>query len=167
MTFFFEVILNSSLCYKRSIRKQTFINIWEKEENAGNLHFLFYPDVFHYLNLKKKMQHLFPPLDVVSLWTNLKFFVVWQRVKMNLGHTAKKGTVPYKSRFVTRPVLTLSQMTNFRFNPTWSTPISSTVFSSTGRRPASLCHGLLSVVRPCVRSSVRPCVNFFFKHLLL
>ena len=37
------------------------------------------------------------------------------------------------------------------------------VFSSTGRRPASLCHGPLSVVRP----SVRPCVNFFFKHLLL
>ena len=37
------------------------------------------------------------------------------------------------------------------------------VFSSTGRRPASLCHGLLSVVRPCVRL----CVNFFFKHLLL
>ena len=39
--------------------------------------------------------------------------------------------------------------------------------SYTGRRPASLCHGPLSVVRPCVRSSVRPCVNFFFKHLLL
>ena len=34
--------------------------------------------------------------------------------------------------------------------------------SSTGRRPASLCHGPVSVVRPCVR----PCVNFFFKHLL-
>ena len=34
------------------------------------------------------------------------------------------------------------------------------IFSSTGRRPASLCHGLLSV-------AVRPCVNFFFKHLLL
>ena len=30
------------------------------------------------------------------------------------------------------------------------------VFSSTGRRPASLCHGPLSVVRP----SGRPCVNF-------
>ena len=25
-----------------------------------------------------------------------------------------------------------------------------TIFSSTGRRPASLCHGLLSVVRPSV-----------------
>ena len=37
------------------------------------------------------------------------------------------------------------------------------IFSSTGHRPASLCHGLLSVVCP----SVRPCVNFFFKHLLL
>ena len=46
---------------------------------------------------------------------------------------------------------------------------SSTVFSSTGHRPASLCHGLLSVVclRPAGRVSVRPCVNFFFKHLLL
>ena len=32
------------------------------------------------------------------------------------------------------------------------------VFSSTGRRPASLCHGPLSIVRPSV--------NFFFKHLL-
>ena len=39
-------------------------------------------------------------------------------------------------------------------------------FSSTGHRPASLCHGPLSVVRPCVRASVCPCVNFFFKHLL-
>ena len=29
------------------------------------------------------------------------------------------------------------------------------VVSSTGRRPASLCHGLLSVVRPSVRPSVR------------
>ena len=37
------------------------------------------------------------------------------------------------------------------------------ILSSTGRRPASLCHGPLSVVRQCVR----PCVNFFFKHLLL
>ena len=39
------------------------------------------------------------------------------------------------------------------------------VFSSTGRRPASLCHGLLSVVCQCVRLSVHPCVNFFFKNL--
>ena len=31
------------------------------------------------------------------------------------------------------------------------------IFSSTGRRPASLCHGLLSV-----GPSVRLCVNFFF-----
>ena len=37
------------------------------------------------------------------------------------------------------------------------------IFSSTGQRPVSLCHGLLSVVRP----SIRPCINFFFKHLLL
>ena len=36
------------------------------------------------------------------------------------------------------------------------------IFSSTGHRPASLCHGLLSVMCP----SVRLCINFFFKHLL-
>ena len=41
------------------------------------------------------------------------------------------------------------------------------VFSSTGHRPASSCHGPLSVVRPSVSPCVRPCVNFFFKHLLL
>ena len=46
------------------------------------------------------------------------------------------------------------------------------LFSSTGHRPASLCHGLLSAMRPCVcpscvRLTVRRCVNFFFKHLLL
>ena len=41
------------------------------------------------------------------------------------------------------------------------------LISSTGHRPASLCHGLLSVVRACVRPSVRPSVNFFFKHHLL
>ena len=33
------------------------------------------------------------------------------------------------------------------------------VFSSTGRRPASLCHGPVSVVRPSVRASVRPSVR--------
>ena len=37
------------------------------------------------------------------------------------------------------------------------------IFSSTGRRPASLCHGLLSVVRPCVfasgRASVCLCIH--------
>ena len=41
------------------------------------------------------------------------------------------------------------------------------IFSSTGRRPASYCHGIVSVVRPSVRSSVRASVNFFFKKLLL
>ena len=46
------------------------------------------------------------------------------------------------------------------------------VFSSTGRRPASYCHGVgTSCVRPSVcpfvRSSVRASVNFFFKKLLL
>ena len=41
------------------------------------------------------------------------------------------------------------------------------IFTSTGHRPASLCHGLLSVVRPSGRVSVRPCVNFFFKHFVL
>ena len=46
-----------------------------------------------------------------------------------------------------------------------------TLVSSTGHRSASLCHGLLSVARPSVRPSVCPsvrlCINFFFKHLLL
>ena len=37
------------------------------------------------------------------------------------------------------------------------------IFISTGRRPASLCHGPLSVVR----LAVCPSVNFFFKHLFL
>ena len=36
-------------------------------------------------------------------------------------------------------------------------------FSSTGRRPASYCHGVVSIVRPSVRPfihpSVRPCVR--------
>ena len=42
------------------------------------------------------------------------------------------------------------------------------VFSSTGRRPASYCHGVgTSCVRPSVRSSVRASVNLFFKKLLL
>ena len=43
--------------------------------------------------------------------------------------------------------------------------------SFTGRRPASLCHGPLSVLRPsiclAVHPSIRLCINFFFKHLLL
>ena len=46
------------------------------------------------------------------------------------------------------------------------------IFRSTGRRPASYCHGVVtSCVRPSVRSSVRSSVrasvNFFFKKLLL
>ena len=39
------------------------------------------------------------------------------------------------------------------------------IFSSTGRRPASLCHGPLSVVRGCVHPSVRALtfsLNIFF-----
>ena len=35
----------------------------------------------------------------------------------------------------------------------------SLIFSSTGRRPASLCHGLLSLVRPCVCVAGRPSVR--------
>ena len=34
-------------------------------------------------------------------------------------------------------------------------PFSTMLFSSTGHRPVSLCHGPLSVVRPSVRASVR------------
>ena len=41
-----------------------------------------------------------------------------------------------------------------------------TVFSSTGRRPESLCHGPLSVVRPSVRASVRA-LTFSLKLLYL
>ena len=37
------------------------------------------------------------------------------------------------------------------------------IFSTTGHRPASLCYGQLSVVH----ASIRLCVNFFLKHLLL
>ena len=33
------------------------------------------------------------------------------------------------------------------------------IFSSTGRRPGSLCHGPLSVMHPSVRASVRPSVR--------
>ena len=40
--------------------------------------------------------------------------------------------------------------------------------SSTGQRPASYCHRVVtSCVRPSVRSCVRASVNFFFKKLLL
>ena len=38
------------------------------------------------------------------------------------------------------------------------------IFSSTGRRPESLCHGSLSIVHRS--ASIHLCVNFFFKHLL-
>ena len=47
----------------------------------------------------------------------------------------------------------------------------SLVFSSTGQRPASYCHGVVSVmrlsIRPSVRSCVRASVNSSFKKLLL
>ena len=45
------------------------------------------------------------------------------------------------------------------FDISWLRPAKIPIFSSTGHRPASLCHGPLSVVG----QSVRPCVNFFFK----
>ena len=50
-----------------------------------------------------------------------------------------------------------------KLQPILSREITQCIFSSTGHRPASLCHGPLSVVR----ASIRPYVNFFFKHLLL
>ena len=52
--------------------------------------------------------------------------------------------------------------------------VSQQFFSSTGRRPASYCHGIVSVMRPSVclavcpsvRASVRASVNSSFKKLL-
>ena len=41
------------------------------------------------------------------------------------------------------------------------------IFSSTGQRPASYCHGIASFVRLSVRPSVRPSINSSFKKLLL
>ena len=74
---------------------------------------------------------------------------------------------------------------NFRFDENgrkFSKPVENTVekgeiavnkqfliFSSTGRRPASLCHGLLSVMRLCVRLSVRGLtlsLNIFFSETI-
>ena len=47
----------------------------------------------------------------------------------------------------------------FRFGLQLYRIIVEQVFSSNGRRPASLCHGLLSVVRPSVKFSMRPSVR--------
>ena len=41
------------------------------------------------------------------------------------------------------------------------------IFSSTGRRPASYFHGVVSVVRPSLRLCVHASVNSSFKKLLL
>ena len=46
-------------------------------------------------------------------------------------------------------------------------PKQTLVFSSTGWRPASYCHGVVSAVRPLVRPSVCASVNSSFKKLLL
>ena len=66
-------------------------------------------------------------------------------------------------------ILIFCEMAGFKIVPFIATHVKM-IFSSTGRRPASYCHGVVSVVCPSVSLAVRPCVrpsiNSSFKKLL-
>ena len=88
---------------------------------------------------------LFCHLQMLSIWTSLKFCCLVKKFWQSWS-TLKNARLPYVL-FIVFLVLKL-------------------IFSSTGHRPGSLCHGPLSV-RPSVHPSIRLCVNFFLKHLPL
>ena len=89
--------------------------------------------------------------------TQLSIYVIKQSIKLELGN---KHFVHYKlfTRSFNLARNFIERMTTLQW-----------FFSSTGRRPASLCHGPVSVVRAsvraCVRASVRALtfsLNIFF-----
>ena len=55
--------------------KEAFENIVGKEENAGNQHFLLFPQCFLLSHKEKSSfwQHLNCRLQMLSIWTSLKF----------------------------------------------------------------------------------------------
>ena len=93
-------------------KKKPFENIVRKGENAGNQHFLIFPQCFFATNPKKKFcfkLHLFCRLQVLSIWTSLK---ICRLVKEQR----------------------LSRYQDFCFSPTMFSKD-----SSSGRRKSSLC----------------------------
>ena len=109
-------------------------------------------------------------LQTLAVWKGVKF-VVWERVKVP---TVWRRVKLLKSNETRSSACTWiffpSQKTFYsligHFSRFWMFFLSDQdvlalvmVISSTGRRPASLCHGPVSVVRPCVRASVRPSVR--------
>ena len=91
--------------------------------------------------------HIYIPWENPSLvpksgsWSNIKVPVFWEKN----GHCRGINISQTKLVFM----YLLNHLPN------------SLVFSSTGRRPASLCHGPLSVVRPSVRALTFS-LNIFF-----
>ena len=118
-------------------------NSVEKGEIAGYEQFLLFSQCF--------LKACFPGASkgvIVWEWVNLKIHSCGK-------HCAGKEKLVGKSNFSfsSKQFLLFSQ---------YFLSYMTLVFSSTGLRPASLCHGLLSVVRPCVRPSVHPSVRYFF-----
>ena len=58
-----------------TLKEKAFENIVEKGENAGNQHFLLFPQCFlpHHREKSPFQQHLFCHLQMLSIWTSLKF----------------------------------------------------------------------------------------------
>ena len=58
-----------------TLRKKTFENIVGKGENAGNQHFLLFPQCFLPIQRRKSSLelHLFCRLQMLSIWTVLEF----------------------------------------------------------------------------------------------
>ena len=53
--------------------KKPFENIAGKGDNAGKQHFLLFPQCFLLIKKKKKICDLFCHLQVLRIWTSLKF----------------------------------------------------------------------------------------------
>ena len=102
-------------------------------------------------------------LQTLSIWKHVKF-IIWERV-YSLPNNRMSDL--FKLTAVADDKVIWIHVKEFVFHCKENAmekgkALVATIFSSTDRRPASLLSW--SVVR---LASVRPCVNFFFKHLLL
>ena len=103
-------------------------------------------------------------LHIETTWIMNRYFC-FQKIEKPQILVLKKS--PFSNQKITKSPLNENQR-NFRPTISCETTVyiihlKKCVFNSTGRRPASYCHG---VVTSCVRPSVRASVNFFFKKLL-
>ena len=167
-------MLNLVLCINPFPNKPWFLlvcstsvlqTLWEKEKLLVTSNFSFSRSVYYHFG---ELSAIFikPKIVVCKLFQFGRVkFVVWERVKMMF---VMHGIV---NRLLTCDLICQNVYSLiFIGNSCKGIITDRSTFSSTGRRPVSYCHGVLSVVRPSGHPAVRPSVcasiNSSFKKLL-